>query len=842
LAQDSVLHEEGYLAPAPEIARIITAPRHENVSLTNLSPDQRYFLHALSGGLPSLADYAKPHYNLGGLFIDHRANRARSLTIGTGTGFELVPAESGRSIRIAAPSGARVSSATWSPDGKSLAYFAHFADATYLYVADVASGRARRLTGTPVLATFVTSIAWTDDGRSVVVVLVPDGRGPAPREPAVPTQPQVYLTQEGENKLRTYASLLETPHEQALLEYYTTGQLASIEVSRGRVRKIGRPAMIRSVDPAPRGGYLRVTTMRKPFSNVVPVSSFGTVEEIWGVDGEVLAELQARPLNLGIREVRDSTAADNDRRNIAWRPDGEGLSFLQLEPAPARGGAGQGAEASDDAAPGAERATRRKDRVMQWLPPFDSTSTRVVYTSDNRLSTVQYSTDPKLLFLSESARGSSHLYAISLDEPEQKHTIYRHRTEDFYTNPGTLVTTSDIGSSGGGFGGFRGAAPTGTVRLSSDGGSVYLAGTVHAKDPLEEAPRPFIDRVEIRTGKKERLFESSAELYERVTGLLDDDLRRVVISRESPTLVQDFYLLDRQAGTERKLTQNIDHSPELTSAERRIVQVTRADGINFWVRVTLPVGHAPGTRLPALFWFYPREYTDQESYDRSKRTHNKNQFPRIGPRTMEIMTRAGYAVVEPDAPIIGPAGRMNDFYIHDLRNNLSAVIDELDKQGLIDRSRLALGGHSYGAFSTANAMVHTPFFKAGIAGDGNSNRTLTPIGFQTERRELWEARETYLEMSPFLYAERLTGALLMYHGAADQNVGTHLIHSQRLFHGLNGLGKTASLYIYPYEDHGPATRETLLDLWARWVAWLDKYVKNADQPGARTEVAAEAAS
>jgi dipeptidyl aminopeptidase/acylaminoacyl peptidase len=841
LAQESVLHEEAYLAPASEIARIVTAPRHENLALTNLSPDQRYFLTTLGAGMPSIADYAKPHYNLGGLFIDYRANRARSFSTGTGIGFELVSAEDGRRVRIAAPSGARVSSAKWSPDGKSLAYFAHFADATYLYVAEAASGRSRRVVGTPLLATLVTTFEWTDGGRSIVAVLVPEGRGAAPKEPAVPTQPQVYLTQEGENKLRTYASLLQTPHEQALLEYYTTGQLATIEVGRGRVRKIGRPAMIRSMDPAPRGDYLRVTTMQRPFSYIVPVNNFGTVEEIWGLDGKVLAELQRRPLNEGVRVQRDSTAVDNERRSLAWRPDGQGLSFLQQEPAPAR----QGAETAEEGTPAAERApARRKDRVMQWLPPFDSTSTQVVYTSDNRLGGAQYSTDPKLLFLSESARGSTHVYAVSLDEPETKHTIYRHRTEDFYTNPGTLMTTTEVGAGGGFGGGSRGAAaPSGTVRLSSDGSAVYLVGTTYSKDPLKEAPRPFIDRVEIRSGTKERLFESAADRFERVTAVLDDDLARVVISRESPTMVQDYFLVDRQGGgAERKLTANVDHSPEITAAQRRIVEVTRADGINFWVRVTLPAEHTPGTRLPAMFWFYPREYTDQKSYDQTNRTHNKNQFPRVGPRTMEILTRAGYAVIEPDAPIIGPAGRMNDFYVPDLRNNLSAVIDELDRQGIIDRSRLGLGGHSYGAFGTVNAMIQTPFFKAGIAGDGNSNRTLTPITFQTERRELWEAREVYLEMSPILYAERLSGALLMYHGMDDQNVGTHPGHSTRLFHALNGLGKTASLYMYPYEDHGPVTRETLLDMWARWVAWLDKYVKNAEQPGVKAEVAAAEAA
>jgi dipeptidyl aminopeptidase/acylaminoacyl peptidase len=199
---------------------------------------------------------------------------------------------------------------------------------------------------------------------------------------------------------------------------------------------------------------------------------------------------------------------------------------------------------------------------------------------------------------------------------------------------------------------------------------------------------------------------------------------------------------------------------------------------------------------------------------------------------MDFLTMAVYAVVQPDAPIIGESGRMNDNYEHDLRNNLAAVIDHLDREGVIDRDRLGVGGHSYGAFSTVNAMVHTPFFKAGIAGDGNYNRTLTPLGFQTERRDLYVGRETYLSMSPYLFANNLTGALLMYHGMDDQNVGTAPDHSRRLFHVLNGLGKTAALYMYPYEDHGPATEETIMDLWARWLAWLDRYVKNG---GAATE-------
>jgi dipeptidyl aminopeptidase/acylaminoacyl peptidase len=274
-----------------------------------------------------------------------------------------------------------------------------------------------------------------------------------------------------------------------------------------------------------------------------------------------------------------------------------------------------------------------------------------------------------------------------------------------------------------------------------------------------------------------------------------------------------------------QLTQNTDYTPDLTSAPKESFIVERPDGFKFKVNVTLPPGYQAGTRLPAMFWFYPREFAGQDEYDRGARTFNKNAFPSFNPRSIQFLTRLGYAVVEPDAPIVGPAGQWNNNYENDLRNNLSAVIDEVDRRGLVDRTRIGIGGHSYGAFSTVNAMVHTPFFKAGIAGDGNYNRTLTPLSFQTERRDFWEAKDTYLSMSPLLFANNLTGALLMYHGLDDQNVGTEPSHSPRLFHALNGLGKPASLYLYPFEDHGPATKETLLDLWARWAAWLEKYVR-----------------
>jgi len=378
--------------------------------------------------------------------------------------------------------------------------------------------------------------------------------------------------------------------------------------------------------------------------------------------------------------------------------------------------------------------------------------------------------------------------------------------------------------------GYLGA--TGPVLVTPDGASVFYQGTVYDKKPDAVGPKTFVDKVAIRTAEKTRIFESDNNgVYERVTSILDPGAATFIIARESPTEIPQFYRL--QDGRRTQLTHNEDPTPDLTRSKIERFVVSRPDGMSFRVTVNLPHDYVKGTRLPALFWFYPREYATQEAYDRGFQTFNKNSAPGFGLRSMEYFVRLGYAVVEPDAPIFGPQGAMNNNYVHDLRTNLSVIIDELDRRALVDRTRLALGGHSYGAFSTVNAMVHTPFFKAGIAGDGAYNRTLTPLGFQSERRDLWEAPQVYLGMSPFLYANNLTGALLMYHGLHDQNVGTDVTNSIRLFHALNGLGKQTALYLYPLEDHGPASKETLLDLWARWAAWLDKYVKNAGPNAAR---------
>ncbi|MGQ0647932.1 MAG: prolyl oligopeptidase family serine peptidase [Gemmatimonadaceae bacterium] len=833
-----VLAKESYVRPPAVIERLVDAPRQTNVSLTNLSPDRKFFLDTRSAGLPTLQSFGKAHYYFAGLQVDFKANRARALTTRGSAGLTVVDAATGKTRSIEIPKGATVSAPEWSPDATRIAFIANFDDASRLYVADLATGKSKQLVATPLLATLVTQVAWSADGKSLFTVLIPDNRGVEPKRPEIETGPLVRLTDPAKNPQRVFASLLRDPFEKAQMKYFVTGQLAIVDAKTGTVKKVGGPGMISGADASPDGKYVRVTVMQEPFSYIVPYGNFGQVEQVWDTEGTVVAELAKRPLRTG--DSGDGfgppgAAADSGARGFAWMPNGQGLSYLKQDPAPARAGG----DTSD--APRGPNAARRKDKLYQWLPPFTKGSEKVLLESDNRIGGVLFSEDASLAFVAENTTGTGHVYAAYFNEPAKKYTIWRLRginasvgsggfgfgggggrggTGDdsvtFYQNPGNLVTKT-------------GTMGRDVAQISADGRYAFLRGTKYFKDWETQAPRGFVDKVEIKTGQKARLFEGTADVFESVTASLDDDMTRMVVTRESPTMVPNA-VLRNGSGAAVSLTTNADPTPEFTKALRKRVRVTRSDGITFVVNLTLPADYRDGTRLPAMLWLYPYEYTDQSGYDRTLRSENINRFPQGGPRTIEFLVLQGYAVANFSPPVIGSSGRMNDNYVSDLQRNLIAVIDELDRQGFIDRTRLGIGGHSYGAFTTVNALVHTPYFKAGIAGDGMYNRTLTPFNFQSERRDFFEAQQTYLEMSPFLQADKLQGALLMYHSIEDQNVGTAPISSERMMHVLEGLGKTASLYMYPYEDHGPAARETLLDQWARWTAWLDVHVKNATTP------------
>lgn len=319
-------------------------------------------------------------------------------------------------------------------------------------------------------------------------------------------------------------------------------------------------------------------------------------------------------------------------------------------------------------------------------------------------------------------------------------------------------------------------------------------------------------------------------MYERLLVPLDNDMTSLIISRESSTVFPDSWLW-KTDGYLTNLTNNKNPYPEFADCRREHFTFTRRDGLEIHGRITLPLDYQPGSRVPGVFWTYPSEYTSFKDYERgSIRSVNLNRFSQLGYRNAsDIWLSQGYAIVEPDIPIIGSGNTANNNFVAHLVDSMYAAIRKVDELGYVDIDKLGHGGHSYGAFATANILARSPFFKAGIAGDGAYNRTLTPMTFQRERRLIWEAEDIYLEMSPFFQADHLDTPLLMYHGAEDNNTGTFLIQSERFIQALTGLGKNAVLYIYPFESHGPRCIETYMDLWARWLGFFDMYVKGTPE-------------
>jgi dipeptidyl aminopeptidase/acylaminoacyl peptidase len=846
-----ILQTETYVRPPAVVERIIMTPRTD-ISFPSPSPDRKWFLRAVIPDRGDIRQYGKPHIYLAGIQVDTEANRARLLTIRGNTGLTIVDPRTMATRAIALPKGATASSQTWSSSGAQIAYIANFDNASHLVVADVATGKAVQVTRTPLLATLVTSTGWTADGKSIVAVLVPEGRGPVPThgKNGIEDGPTVRLTQSKVIQQVIHPSLLDDPHDKALLKFYTTGQLALIDVKTKAVRKIGAPAMIRSVDVSSDGQYFLVTQMQEPFSYRVPASNFASVQELWDASGKVVATLNKTPLRegeaggdadvpAGGRGGPQSSPSDTGKRNIQWNPVGPGLVFMQSifaaggrDSAAPAGRAGRGGNAGGRGAQ--QRPQPTSVRYVNWLPPFGPNDTRVLYEGSGRLTSVAWSANAKTMFASDSGT----VLAIRAADPSKRYNLGRGVIlaaggGGFGGRGGGVGGGADTSATGGTLAMKRGANGAQFVVVGADDKTVFLSGTrTPGANWPTQAPRPWTDKLDFESGQRARIFDSPADAYEQMVAPLDDDYSQYIYTHETPTVITDAYLRDVKAGSSRKLTDNKDVMPEVTGAQHKRFQVARPrDGFRMWVDITLPRNWQPGTRLPGIIWFYPREYMAQAEYDRSRYTTNINAFPDIPSARPASMTRLwvtqGYAVIEPDIPIVGDSGRMNDNYTRDLRENLDAVLDAVVEAGYVDRTHMGIGGHSYGAFSTVNAMTLVPYFKAGIAGDGMYNRSLTPYGFQSERRNFFEAQDTYLDMSPFYRADKLSGALLMYHSIEDQNVGTAPISSIRMLHALQGLGKTAALFMYPYEDHSVGTYQTDLDQWARWFAWFDVYVKNA---------------
>jgi dipeptidyl aminopeptidase/acylaminoacyl peptidase len=822
-ADQNDLYKEDYLLPPGAVQDILNRDSHFDV-LSNLSPDKNHVMIPVRTDFSSLELMTQKTYRLGMLELCPDVNREWRLSTYGIKGLNIFSIAKKKSWAVQLPEDILISDMVWSPDGKKIAFLAHLRRGSQVWIADVERGIAEALNEAYVMATLtvrrrysrgtITSpsqmLQWTPKG-SVITLLVPAKRGPEPAKDPIPDSPIIRHTREKATPTPTFPFLLRTSYDKELFRYYTTAQLAELDVGK-TPRVIGEPAMYMNVSLSPDGRHILAEKLTEPFSHIVSYDSFPRDLVVMDMSGKILSSIRKIPL----REVaarRDRNGPLDDLpRDVAWRPDGKGLSFLWRVPKPEKD-----KNKDEKEEKGRENGLDRKDRLMLLSPPFDLDQAEVLVTSQKEFEEVSYGADGRYAFAKLSGRGEdfergTDIVAFDMSQtPPRKIVLLKDVEEDDPLKmPGDLLRT--ISGNG-----------VISALTSSDGGNVYLKGEGYREDFKH---RPFIDRIDIESGKKTRIFESSGDMYENPLVPLDNDFRAMILSRESRTVFPDSWLWKKE-GAMTRLTSNRNSFPEFAECKREDFVFIRRDGLEIRGRLSLPVGYRPGEKVPAVFWTYPREYESFKEYRRAAfRSHNLNAFLQLSTRNAsDIWLSQGYAVVVPDIPIIGKDGAYNNNYIAHLVDSMYAAIRKVDDLEYVDVDRLGHGGHSYGAFATANILARTPFFKAGIAGDGAYNRTLTPMTFQSERRFIWEAQDVYLEMSPFFQADHIDTPLLMYHGAADNNTGTFLIQSERLIQALTGLGKNAVLYIYPFESHGPRCKETYMDMWARWLSFFDTYVK-----------------
>jgi dipeptidyl aminopeptidase/acylaminoacyl peptidase len=530
--------------------------------------------------------------------------------------------------------------------------------------------------------------------------------------------------------------------------------------------------------------------------------------EVWSRANQLARKIADVPSREGV----PLTGVQTGPRGIRWRPD-EPATVIWTE-----------------ALDGGDLKNKVpfRDKVMSIAAPFGGTPTEFAKT-EWRFATVAF-TEKGIALLSESDRASRRIRTWILENGAQPRKLWDRRQDAAYENPGTPVIRRDSGAGGFGGGGFGGGGATDSVMQTGD--YIFLTGV--GSSP--EGDRPFIDRLNLKTLQSERLFRSDAKSYETVVAPLDDEAKAILTRYETPNDPPNYYVRDLSANSRRAVTEFKDPQPQLRGVTHQFVTYQRKDGVKLSATLYLPPGYKPGTRLPVIMWAYPREFGDPDSA--SQITGSGNRFTIVSGYSHMFLLLSGYAIFDnPTMPIVGPGETANDRYVEQLVASAEAAIDKVVEMGVGDRDRIGVGGHSYGAFMTANLLAHSRLFRAGFAESGAYNRSLTPFGFQSERRTFWEVPDLYAKMSPFWYANNVKDPILLMHGDADDNSGTFPIQSERFYMALKGHGATVRYVTLPFEAHGYAARETLLHVLAERLNWFDKYVKNAP-PRTDTETSA----
>ena len=778
--------QEPYKLPPKEVIDIVSAPPTPSVSM---SPAGDTMALVDRESMPSIAYISEPILRIAGMRITPSFNSRQVLSFATGLSLKDMKTNVLR--KVALPDGFKfaggMGGVAWSPDGQRVALLRYVEGGVELWAVDVKTATAKAVTP-PVVNAVIGGIDWAPDSRRIVISLVPDGRGPAPVAPRVPIGPEIQVSGGKEAKVATYQDLLKNAFDEVLFDYYATSQTAFVDATTGEIRKVGKPGIFDTIAVAPSMEYLLIGRIKRPYSYALPADGFAHSMEIWDKDGALVKVLADLPTEEGV----PINGVPKGPRNINW---------MTHKPATL-----VWTEALDEGDP--KKTVPFRDRYVTLDAPFAGEPAEVLKLQE-RAAGLQYFAAPGKALASQSEwkRSWRTTFLVDLANPAAAPVkIWDLSTRDSYKNPGRPVTMG---------------LKTGERVILQDKDWIYLTGA--GSSP--QGDHPFLDRMNVKTLKVERLWQCQDPAYESFVDFAGASRTKFITSYETKTDPPNYFLYDLKTKKRTALTDFKDPAPQLTGIKKERVTYKRADGLELSGTLYLPPGHQPGTRLPVVVWAYPMEYDSAATAGQVRGSVNRFTFFR-GTSQLLFVTQ-GYAVLDnAEMPVVGSPETVNDTFVQQIVSNADAAIRKLDEMGVGDPKRVGVGGHSYGAFMTANLLAHCDLFAAGIARSGAYNRTLTPFGFQSERRTLWEATDTYIKMSPFMHAHKINEPVLLIHGMADNNSGTFPIQSERLFAALKGFGATSRFVYLPYESHGYSARESVLHVLAEMFEWFDRYVKN----------------
>ena len=801
----AILYAQGYKKPPKKIMDILNAPA---TPITLVSPTKDKIALLSPVRYPPISDLAEPMLRLAGLRINPKTNsRHRQRYY---VDFKIKNISDGKEILVKFPKGAKIISPIWSADGKYIAVGNVTGNGVELWIVTATNGKASKLKGLRVNTAF-GRFAWMPDQKSLLINLVPANRGEAPSSSTIPTSPSIQETSGRAAAIRTYQDLLSSPNDEKLFTYYATSQLAIVNLDGKRSPKsnvetnlVGKPAIFSNNNVSPDGKYILTSRIIQPYSYLFPFWRFPNEVEVWGRNGEMVYKVASVPMqdNLPVGGVTTS------RRSFDWTPM-ESSTLMWVE-------ALDGGDL--------RKKVALRDRIMMHKVPTKM-APREVLKTEHRYSGRSFGEKEGLMWYSDYERNKRRrrTFVIDYRNGHLKKMISDLNVRDRYNAIGNPVMKT---------------LPNGKRVIQQDNESVYLSG----RGATPKGDRPFLRKMNLNTLKKTELFRSNPSKYETFAGFADSKGLNFFTRSESKTNPPNIYLnyvcpprARCDLAPPKQITHFKDPAPQLRGITKKLIKYKRADGIDLSFTLYLPPNYKKGTRLPAILWAYPLEYTNSKVAGQV--SGSTNRFTTIRGYSHLFLLLQGYAVLNnATVPIVGDPLTVNDTFIQQLVSGAKAAIDKGAEIGVVDPNRVAVGGHSYGAFMTAHLLANSDIFRAGIARSGAYNRTLTPFGFQSERRSFWEAPKSYFTLSPFMRAHKINEPMLMIHGEADNNSGTYPMQSRRMFAAIRGNGGTARLVMLPYESHGYRGRQSIEHVLWEQIRWMDTHVKNA-KPKRNTRVA-----